>query len=235
MSATHRIVGPNVIERRVEMERAWHRAFENYFKPLGVEVRWTNYTVRPATNLGEQLQLLQPVMLHSVQGGQQTCSHPRHPWRQQAPAVPTLQHTVVCRSGGDIPACQHASRGRAGADVPEKGGGGAHQPDNGHRVQSDGVPAAAGQCGGVRPHEPLHCLVIGIETAQCAGLPLSLQAHMLPLSSCRSSRGTIFSRPPVQYNFLSSASLVVLSERAISPSFVESQGEYGGASTIIEV
>ena len=40
--------------------------------------------------------------------------------------------------------------------------------------------------------------------------------------------------PLVQYNF-QDASLVVLSERAISPSFVESQGEYGGASTIIEV
>jgi hypothetical protein len=53
MSAVHRIVGPYVIKNRPDMERAWHRAFENYFKPLGVEVRWTNYTVRPATNFGE--------------------------------------------------------------------------------------------------------------------------------------------------------------------------------------
>jgi hypothetical protein len=38
----------------------------------------------------------------------------------------------------------------------------------------------------------------------------------------------------VQYGF-QDASLVVLSERAISRSFIASQGEYGGASTIIEV
>lgn len=86
MSATHRIVGPLVIERRVDMERAWHRAFENYFKPLGVEVRWTNYTVRPATNFGEQPQLAQPVTLHSVHSSHQACGHPQHPRRRQAPA-----------------------------------------------------------------------------------------------------------------------------------------------------
>jgi hypothetical protein len=76
MSATHRIVGPLVIERRVDMEKAWQRAFENYFKPLGVEVRWTKYTVRPATNFGEQPQLLQSAIPHSVHRGHHACGHP---------------------------------------------------------------------------------------------------------------------------------------------------------------
>jgi hypothetical protein len=93
MSATHRIVGPNVIERRVDMERAWHRAFENYFKPLGVEVRWTNYTVRPATNLGEGLRLLQSVMLHSVQEGQ----HAR-----VTPGIPRDGKPLLCQPSSTL-------------------------------------------------------------------------------------------------------------------------------------
>ncbi len=49
----HRVVGPYVIKRRSEMETAFHSAFADYFQPLGVEVRWLNYTIRPATNFGE--------------------------------------------------------------------------------------------------------------------------------------------------------------------------------------
>ena len=91
MSATHRIVGPLVIERRVDMERAWHRAFENYFKPLGVEVRWLNYTVRPATNFGEQCYSLSCCTARTADS-KSAVTLGTH-WRRQAPAAPTLPHT----------------------------------------------------------------------------------------------------------------------------------------------
>lgn len=52
MSAVHRIVGPYVITDREDMEKAFQRAFANYYQPLGIEVRWLNYTTRPATNFG---------------------------------------------------------------------------------------------------------------------------------------------------------------------------------------
>jgi hypothetical protein len=84
----------------------------------------------------------------------------------------------------------------------------------------------------VSPHVTLRRPVVGVGIVEW--LVQHLQAHIPAFSNWFLGKGTDLFLSPVQYNF-QDASLVVLSERAISPSFVESQGEYGGASTIIEV
>jgi len=54
ISAVHRIIGPYVIKGRKEMEQAFQNSFRSYFEPLGIEIRWLNYTTRPSTNIGTE-------------------------------------------------------------------------------------------------------------------------------------------------------------------------------------
>ncbi len=88
ISAVHRVIGPYVISARKEMEQAFHSSFTDYFHPLGIEVRWLNYTTRPSTNLGEQ----------SAWGSESRKTYPAH-WLPLGPCLFKKQDWVQ-RSGG---------------------------------------------------------------------------------------------------------------------------------------
>lgn len=44
ISAVHRIMGRDVIHSRVDVEKAFSQAFKESFEPIGIKVRWLNYT-----------------------------------------------------------------------------------------------------------------------------------------------------------------------------------------------
>ena len=85
---------------------AFNSAFANYYQPLGVEVRWLNYTIRPATTIGESATIAVLAL-----GSRQIASSSAPLRAAASHGTLTLCAVVLRRPGGVVPAILHARCG----------------------------------------------------------------------------------------------------------------------------